>query len=104
MKIIKLANKKIYQALDHSTMEEVCIAFSSLSEVEEARQQFTEENLKRVLFDQKEYLYVKPISITVNIVGKQITAIFHQEITNEIELLKMQVAELQEALAEGTGA
>ena len=104
MKNIELVNKKTYQALDHSTVESVSILFHSLAEVEEARKQFTEENMKRVLFGTEEYLCVKPLSLNIEVTEKQIIATFMNKKATETELLQLQMTELQEAIAQMTEA
>lgn len=100
MKTIKLTNNKTYETSDYSTIENLTINLTKIEDVIDLYKQLSSENLKNVIFADKEYLNVTLTSLVIEANNTDIIANVNLKVETELEAMKRQIAELQQAMLE----
>ena len=104
MKTLTLSNGKSYDFTDNSHITRLVKEVEAFSEIDEIAADMTEENLSGATFDGDPVENCIPVSCTAEQTEGTITVGFVNRFKTETEIMKDEITELQEALAEIAGA
>ena len=101
-KVLKFANGESREFVDTSTILDCVIVLSNYGEVDAIRDQFTEDNLKGAVFDGELVEQIIPVKSTAEAdADGNVSVHFINREKTDMEIIKEEIIELQEAAVEG---
>ena len=103
MKTLVLSNGNEYEFSDDSHITRLSKDVETFAEIDEIAADITEENLSGATFDGDPVENCIPVNCTADKSGETITVVFANRFKTDTEIMKDEITELQEALAEIAG-
>ncbi len=100
-KVLEFSNGTAKEFADVSTIQDCVTVLTSYGDIDAIRALFTESNLKGAKFDGQTVENIVPVKVTAEAeTDENVTAHFITRTKTDMEIVKEQITELQEAMVE----